>query len=356
MTKLKPLVAVGVAGLMSGAGALAQDTWTYPVDVWETPFDMASPTHPKDYVPLEGAQTAHTICASFPHMTDAYWLAANYGMISEARRQGVDLHIVEAGGYTELNRQLSQIEDCVASGAEAVIIGAISYDGTNNLIADLKARDVVVVDTINGVSSLEIDAKSIISWEQVGFTVGSYLADLHPEGSDPVRVGWFPGPAGAGFVEDATRGFLASLEGSAVEVADVKYGNTSREVQTRLIEDMLEADPDLDYIAGSAVSAEAAIPVLRVRYLSDEIQLLSYYFTPGIRIGIERGQILASASDSTVMQGRLAVDQAIRILEGTDFDPHIGPAIIVITQDNIGEQDMNAHLAPDGFTPVFRSN
>ena len=277
-------------------------------------------------------------------------------MIEEARRQGVTLQIVEAGGYTELNKQISQIEDCVAGGAQALIIGAISYDGENNLLADVKKKNVVIIDAINGVSSKDIDAKSIVSWEQVGKTLGEYLAAKHPKGGPAITVGWFPGPAGAGFVEDATRGFKAGVEGSAITIAETKYGDTGKEVQTKLVEDMIEAHPDIKYIAGAAVAAEAAIPILRARGLNKKIGVLSYYFTPGMRQGIERGQILAAVSNSTVMQGRLAIDQAIRILEGKEYQKHIGPALVVITKDNIGKIDMKTHLAPDGFSPVFTSN
>lgn len=338
------------------SGAKAEDAaWNYKVDVWSVPFDTKSATTELKYVPLAKADKKYEICASFPHMKDSYWLAADYGMIEEARRQGVKLNIVEAGGYTELNRQISQIEDCVSAGAKAVIIGAITSDGLNNLISDLKKKNVKVIDTINGVSSKEIDAKSIISWEQVGKTIGQFLAAKHPKGGPAVEVGWFPGPAGAGFVEDATRGFKAGVADSAVKVVEVKYGDTGKEVQTKLIEDVLQAHPDIKYVAGSAVAAEAAIPILRARELASKVGVLSYYFTPGMRQGIQRGQILAAASDSTVMQGRLAVDQAVRVLEGKEFQKHIGPSILVITKDNIGSQNMNALLAPDGFSPVFQT-
>ena len=47
-------------------------------------------------------------------MKDAYWLAVDYGVAEEAKRLGVKMQLVEAGGYTNLNKQISQIEDCVA--------------------------------------------------------------------------------------------------------------------------------------------------------------------------------------------------------------------------------------------------
>ncbi|MEX2629156.1 MAG: TMAO reductase system periplasmic protein TorT [Tistlia sp.] len=348
------LVTTLAAGAGFAGGALAEDWYPYSVEVWDPPFDMASPRTTVDYEPLDKASKAWEICVSFPHMKDAYWLAVDYGVAEEAKRLGVGMTLADAGGYTELNTQISQIEDCVEAGADAVIIGAISYDGLNNLVSQVRGKGIPVIDVINGISSPELSAKSLVSFGEMGAKAGEYVAGLHPAGSDPVKVAWFPGPAGAGWVEAGNTGFLGAIEGSAVEVVDTKYGDTGKEVQSKLVEDTLEAYPDLDYIVGTAVTAEAAVPVLRSRGLSDQIKVVSYYFTPGVFQGIKRGQILAAPTDSTVIQGRIAVDQAVRILEGKDYVKHAGPALYVITEENIDSFDQAAALAPDGFRPVFR--
>ncbi|MCB1499521.1 MAG: TMAO reductase system periplasmic protein TorT [Bauldia sp.] len=353
---LESRAALAAGLLIAFAGsAVAADAWyPYEVESWNPPFDMASPREKLSYVPLEKASKPWEICVSFPHMKDAYWLAVDYGVAEEAKDLGVKMQLVEAGGYTELEKQISQIEDCVAAGANAVIIGAISFDGLNNLVHEVRSKDIPVIDVINGMSSPELSAKSLVSFGEMGAKTGEFLAKMHPAGSDPVKVGWFPGPAGAGWVEAGNTGFLEAVKGSAVEVVETKYGDTGKEAQSALIEDTLGAYPDLDYIAGTAVTAEAAIPILRSRGLTDQIKVLSYYYTPGVDQGIRRGQILAAPTDSPVIQGRIAVDQAVRILEGQDFAKHVGPALFVVSQDNIADFDPGSTLAPDGFSPVFR--
>ena len=204
VSKLAAIAAVGTA--ITSSAASAAEWFPYAVDVWDPPFAAEAKKTQSQYVALDKAASPHQICVSFPHMKDAYWLAVNYGITEEATRLGVKVQIVEAGGYTELNKQISQIEDCVSSGATAVVLGAISYDGLNNLIADLKKKNIVVIDMINGVSSPDISAKALASWEDVGETLGTYLANLHPAGSKAVKLAWFPGPAGAGFVESANKG------------------------------------------------------------------------------------------------------------------------------------------------------
>ena len=45
--------------------------------------------------------------------------------------------------------------------------------------------------------------------------------------------------------------------------------------QTRLIEAMLDGHPDIDFIAGTAVSAEAAVQVLQKRNLEQRIKAVA---------------------------------------------------------------------------------
>ncbi len=349
-------LAVATTAAFSMAPAVAGDWFPYTVEVWNPPFDMKSPRSSMDYKPLAKASKAWDICVSFPHMKDAYWMAVDYGVVAESQRQGIKMQLVEAGGYTNLNTQISQIEDCVARGANAVVIGAISFDGLNNLVKEVKGKGVPVIDVINGMSSKDLTAKSLVSFGEMGFKAGEYIAKKHPAGGKKVKVAWFPGPPGAGWVEAGNAGFQDGVKGSAIEVVETKYGDTGKEVQLKLVEDTLEAHPDIEYVVGTAVTAEAAVGLLRSRGLLDKIKIMSYYFTPGVFRGIKRGQILAAPTDSAVIQGRVAIDQAVRALEGKDFSQHVGPKLYVIDSKNIDSFDRDGSLAPDSFKPTFTVN
>lgn len=349
------LAASAAALIIPVAAALAEEKPWYPfsVEVWDPPFNMESPRKAVDYTPLEKAAQKWNICVSFPHMKDAYWLAVDYGVAEESKRMGVKMTLVEAGGYTNLNKQISQIEDCVAGGAQAVIIGAISYDGLNNLVKEIRGKNIPVIDVINGMSSPDLSAKSLVSFGEMGAKAGEYIAKLHPKGSGKVKVAWFPGPPGAGWVEAGNTGFLAAVKDADIEVVDTKYGDTGKEIQLKLVEDVLEAHPDINYIVGTSPTTEAAVQLLRDRGLEEKIKVLAYYFTPGVYDNIKKKAVMAAPTDSAVIQGRVSIDQAVRILEGKDYLKHVGPKLYVIDQSNIDSFDYPSSLAPADYKPVF---
>ena len=57
-----------------------------------------------------------------------------------------------------------------------------------------------------------------------------------------------------------------------------------------------------------------------------------------------------------VIQGRIAIDQATRLLEGKDVIRHVGPRIFIVDKDNINKIKRDDILAPQTFTAQFKAN
>ena len=344
----KALMFLGAMSLSSAA--LAAD-W-FPLQVSST--DANGQTTVVEYKGVDKASKAWKICAAYPHLKDSFWMGANYGMVEEAKRLGLKLQVMDAGGYPNLNNQISQIENCVAGGADAVILGAVSRDGLNNLLGELKKKNIPVIDIFNGVSSEDVAAHVLASPYQEGFNAGQYLVARHPEGGKKVRVAWLPGPAGAGFVEMFNQGFQAGIKGGAIDIVETKYGDLGREVQARLIEDVLQTHKDLDYIVGSAVTAEAGVPVLRSRNLVGKIKLIGLYMTPPVYQGIKQKMVEASYLEPVVNIARISMSEAVKALEGQPLLRTIVPVGKFYDQSNIDELDTSTAFAPADFRPVFR--
>ena len=342
--------ALALCLILAQAAPCAAETWM--LESRAAPYDDRRPSPVVSYEPLERARQPWRLCASYPHLKDSYWLSVNFGMVEHASRLGISLEIVEAGGYPNLERQIAQITAC-AKTADALIVGTVSYDGLTPLLVSLSKR-MPVIAAVNDIDSAGITAKSGVSWISMGEAIGAYFARLHPKGSPKVRVAWFPGPKGAGWVGFVEKGFERGLAGSSAEIVAVKWGDTGFEDQLLLLEDLIEEHPDVDYIIGSAVTADAAVSLLRAKNLTGRIGILADYFTHGTYRAIRRGKVLAAPTDSPVLQGELSVDQAVRALEGTLTVTHAGPAIRIIDGRNIDETDIGNSLAPASFKPTFR--
>lgn len=325
------------------------------VDVWDPPFNKDRKHREESYTALDKAGRKWDLCVAIPHMKDAYWTAVNYGLVEHAKKLGVSLTIHVAGGYEKLDEQRRQVEKCLADKADAVIIGAIKSDGLNDLIEKFSAQGKPVIDLINGIDSPRLTARTAADFFEMGKAAGDY-AVKKLAGGKAMKVGWLPGPKGAGWAEAGDRGFRSALSGTPLQVVTTVWGDTGLAAQDKLIKQMLDAHPDLNLIAGTAVSAEAAVQELRRRKLNEKVKVVSYYFAPAVHLGIQRKVIAAAPSDVPGLQARLAVDVAVRALEKKPHPRHLGAAIQLIDAGNVGKVDLSGSLAPEGFRPILSVN
>jgi protein TorT len=82
---------------------------------------------------------------------------------------------------------------------------------------------------------------------------------------------------------------------------------------------------------------------------------------------IKRGLISMAPSDQMISQAIIAVDQAVRLLEGKEMatlgrqefnntgriTEHVQQQILIVTPDTYDKFDSSTTLAPKGWSPVF---
>lgn len=304
---------------------------------------------------LAKADKPWRLCALYPHMKDSYWLSINYGMVSQARQLGVSLRVAEAGGYHQLERQWQQVQECISWQADAILLGTVSYRTINERLSGLNS-DIPLFGLVNNLSPDGLAARTGVPWYRMGFLSGQFLAERHPSRSGAISIAWFPGPEHKGGTPEAEQGLRDALQGTAVNIVASAHGDNDRNVQRTLVQQVLDQYPDIDYLVGSAVMAEVAVNELRRRGMDKPPQIISHYLSHGVYRGLKRGRILAANSDQMVLQGRIAVDQAVRFLQGEQTGQDIGPGIIRLTPDNLNRYPPSESLSPAGFKPVYRVN
>ncbi|MCL6284157.1 TMAO reductase system periplasmic protein TorT [Ruegeria sp. 2012CJ41-6] len=343
-------ILAGCVATACAAGSVsAQDApwWPFTAEDW-----TSGEAVPIEYEPTETPTKKWKLCAVYPHIKDSWWIAVNYGQVSEAQRQGAELTIFEAGGYTNLNQQISQFDDCVALGADAILVSVISEAGLANQIEEATNNGTVIVGVGNPIFEAKVTSKIFTDQELMGFTGGQLVREMF--GEDPARVVQFPGPQGAGWAESSAAGFRRAVEGSEIEILEDKYGDTGKSVQLRLVEDALQAHDDVDLLYGVAVMAEVAVTAVDEAGLADDTQIVSWYSNQGMIDGVKNGTISGTVTQYPVAIGRIGVDLAIRALEGREHAKEVHPVPLAVTAENVGDIDLTRAFAVPGFQPTFK--
>lgn len=315
------------------------------------PFDYHSAVTAVTHQPMAHATRHWQLCAVFPHIKDEYWLSVAWGMAEESRRLGVGLTISETGGYRSVVAQAERLRKCADDGADGGILGTVSYDAPQ-ILAAIKdvSRRIPVVAAVNDVGSWHVAVKVGVSWREMGLHLGAYLARLNPHGSPGKKAVLATGPREAGWVSFLSEGLDAGLANSAITLSDTGWGDTGAQEQLGVAEDLLDRNAVIDYFIGSAPAVEAMVSIARSRPELHGITIAATYYTHAVRRGMMRGRIAAAPFDDPALQGRLAIEYAIRAIEGSVDYRQIGPAIRLATPVDLPP---NSALAPAEFRPEF---
>lgn len=298
-------------------------------------------------VPLSlpaAAQAA--VCVLVPHFKDEYWLSVGYGLEQQARVAGLDLILREAGGYRAREAQIAQLDDCVANGAQAILIGAVSSDHPDLLAAVARAASKApVYALVNALDSDALSGRAGVDWHAMGLAVGRAIAKTHPPGSPPQQAVLVSGPRESGWVRPLESGLREALAGSAVRIVDRRFSDTGLREQFETVAEVFDSFPNLDMLIGSAPAIEAAMGILATHPHRRRPELVATYVTHSVRRGLSDGQVALAPFDDPVGQGRMA----IRMILNDDPAGIDGPAIRVIRPADLASGRLP--LSPADYFP-----
>jgi protein TorT len=344
------LAAIGMTSLAQASPATAAENaqkW-WPVKIYD--FDSGS-KKVVEYSPLQKAAKLWNVCVLFPHMKDTFWVAVDYGVVEQAKQEGVNMTLYQAGGYENLPKQLSQFDDCLAGNFDAIVIGPISEAGLTKEFQKGMASGKPIISTVNPAPKAKLTAKMFVSFTTMGEQTGNYLVK-YLNGKE-AKVGAFPGPAGSGWAEEFLAGFKKAVaDHKNITIETEKFGDSGVAVQLGLVQNALQAFPDMNVIWGCAPAIEAAIGAVADAGRTNMI-IESSYENQAMLDDMESGKILGFATQYPVLEGRVAIDTAVRALEKKPVIKYSETIPDMVDKEDISKINMSLVLAPSDFKAVY---
>ncbi|WP_181181553.1 TMAO reductase system periplasmic protein TorT [Mesorhizobium sp. B3-1-6] len=353
--KLGLAVGLALSAIAGVTGAKAEDVknwgWApYPVNAWEG--DKSTPKQYELLKPEEVKQKWH-LCVLMPTLTDSVFIGINYAFVQEAKRLGLKMTIFDAGGFQNLTKQLSQYDNCVALGADAILFQAISEEGLVRKVEDGKAAGIAQIAVDNMVSpNMPYDAGVFPDNYQQAYASAKFSQELFKNETGEVGILDFPGPQAANWAAVGEKAHQDALKGTNIKILATMWGNTTKNEQQRLVEDALHTYPDAKAIIGNAVMNEVAPNAIRESGHAN-ISVIGDYLNTGSMALVKTGEVTAAPLQGSVATTVIGVDQAVRVLQKMPFDKRLTATPIMVTKDTVGKYDLSGEFGPDNWKPVF---
>ncbi|MBV8657485.1 MAG: TMAO reductase system periplasmic protein TorT, partial [Burkholderiales bacterium] len=290
------------------------------------PVPVIADGKPATYRAQASAAKPWRLCALLPNGSDKFWWGVSWGLSEEAKRLHIQLGIYSAGDYANLNTQRAQLTSCLQQHADAILLAAVSPSALDDLVTQALGQQVAVIDLLNQRTGTPATVSVISDTAPLGRAAAQY-ALAHAPHKAPT-VAWFPGPRGMIWAERASIGLHDGLAKSGARIIDGGYGDVGISQQMTLVRKLL-ADNQPDIIIGNSVAAEAAGRMVGAgRYAHAKV--IAYYPSEPVVDMVRDGTVQAVVANLQVIQSRIAVDVAVKHLEGIAHprDIQLPPEII----------------------------
>ena len=187
---------------LGAAQAAPAQTAAKPAKASAKSTDAAKPAASADEYPRPPKPTKqYTIGVLLPQMSNPHFIGQAYGYIDEAEKLGAKVILYDAGGYQYIDKQISQMEDLVASKVDAVDLVAINGAGTISAVDSAVRRGIPVINCNVMTDSDKVVTRIRSDDLMVGRMQADFMAKaLHGKGN----VVMLRGPAGTSWAPQTT--------------------------------------------------------------------------------------------------------------------------------------------------------
>lgn len=301
--------------------------------------------------PKDPTKDSKTIGLAMPEIKGSFWTAIYYGISEEAKLLGYDLIAVEAGGFENVDKQISQIENLIETKVDLLIVGATSGEGVAPVIKDAINKGIPVI----GVSSIPktegLVAKVGADHYGMGVLAARSLAEKIG-GTGHVAIA--AGPSGVTWAVERVKGFNDTMqkEFPDIQIVSELNGPNGREQGLTLAEDWLQKFPELVGVFAVVDDTGAGVAdALAAANKTSEVFVATCNLSPIGKEYLLSDRIHCEVIQQIVLQGRTSVQIADAFFTGKEFESNVVTPVILVTKDNLDTLDMSQFQAPEGYKP-----
>jgi ABC-type sugar transport system substrate-binding protein len=296
----------------------------------------------------------YTIGVLLPMLSNPHFVAQLYGYIDEADKLGAKVIWYDAGGYQYLDKQLSQMEDLVASKVDAIILVAVNGPGTVGAVENAVAAGIPVINCNVMTDSDKVVTRIRSDDSIIGQMQADYMGQALKGNGKVVMLRGAPGTSWAENRGNAFKKRLAEKFPHLTVVGE-QYSQSTPADGLKLMEDFLQTFPQIDgvYNGADTVAIGAAQAVL-ASGKKGKIVITTADFQVDTEKFIRDGVISMSAVQEPVIIGRWGMRAAINTLEKRPVPKVMWTPLLQVTTANVDKIDMSIIRAPAGWKPPIR--
>lgn len=277
---------------------------------------------------------------SIPGLSAPIWTVASEGFKAKAAEMGWEAELLDPND--NLETQISQVENAITKGTDAVVITPIDGEAVSTLMGQCEENGVPVVAI-----DRQVAGTSLATVEADNFNIGKALGEMYVEslGDKEGKVLIVGGPLSSSATVNRTEGFKSAIEGKEnITIVAESATEMDSEVVLAAVTNYLQANPDIncvmsctDFILPSVMTALEEADMLKPIGEEGHVNI---YSVDGDGFGLTKvteGLVDATYGLDPAGWAEAALDAIAANFAGESVEPSILIAGNIVTSENFGE-------------------
>ena len=268
---------------------------------------------------------------SLSTLNNPFFVQIRAGAQAEAKKLGVDLTVTDA--QNDASQQANQLQNFTSSNLGAIIVNPVDSDAASNSVKAADQAKIPVIAVDRGVNKASVDAlvasDNVKGGELAARTIGEKLG-----GKGKIVI--LQGQAGTSAARERAAGFAAGLKAyPGIQVVAQQPADFDRTKGLDVMSNLLQAHPDVrGVIAANDEMALGAIKALGSK-AGKSVSVVGFDGTPDGLTAVKNGTLYASVAQQPSMLGKIAVDNALKAIEGKKVEETVKVPVKVVTKENV---------------------
>jgi ABC-type sugar transport system substrate-binding protein len=298
------------------------------------------------------ANAADKVGVSMPNIKGPWFTPVLYGISDEAKKLGYDVVIQAAGGYANVDKQVSQFSNLVVQKVVAILMDPANPASFNGVVKQANSAKIPVIGAGSPIVASDVDADAAASSSHcnIGHELAKGAKTLLPNGG---TIAVLAGPPGAFWASDRLRCFKDDIAGTNLKIVAEQTSEQDPAIALSVANDFLQRFPKVDmlygaddtYGVGAARAAQGAQKCGKVKVM---FAVLGEAAEEMMRAGCADYVV----AQQPVVIGRSAIRMMDALVKGKPLEKKKDEVpLIPVTMANLGSIDKSGMQAPKGWTP-----
>lgn len=282
--------------------------------------------------------TAFTAGAQGKRFAATYMTLNNpfFGVMDDAIRKAVEANgdtLVTLDPALDPVKQISQIEDIVAQGVDAIFLNPVDWQAVAPGLMAAKEAGIPIINVDAAVYDEDLVACIVASDNlAAGLVCAEDMLKRLPKGGKAVILGHPTTKTGI----DRIANFKATIEKHPeFQIVAEDSSEGQLEIAMPKMENIIQAHPDMNVVM--CVNDPTARGVIQALKAANMKGVLIYGVdgSPDAKKAIKEGDMTGTAAQSPINIGKIGVEMAYKILAGEKVEKHIPVPVQLITVENV---------------------